>query len=504
VVVINNSVDNSPLLQMNNINKSFPGVNALKNVDFDLYPGEVCGLVGENGAGKSTLMNVLGGVHIADSGLIRINGELVEIRNSKDSKQLGISFIHQELLLFKNMDVATNIFIENLPKKNGLLDKKKLYTATKEILKTIKLEYIQPRQIMSELKIGEQQLVAIGRTLARETKILILDEPTSSLTNSEIKILFEIVNDLKQKGVAIVFITHRMEEIFNICDSVMIMRDGERILKSKLSDISKSEIINNMLGRELKDQYSHKQHSFGDELLHVKNLSRSGKLNDISFCVRKGELVGLYGLLGSGRSEVLRCIFGLDKFDSGEILFKGKPLLVKSPKDAIEHGIVMVTEDRHKEGLVLRASVMFNLLLSNLYAIKGRLFVNNKKEAEIAKKNIQALRIKTPTLKRSVQFLSGGNQQKVVLAKWLNTKHELFLMDEPTRGIDIGAKRELYDIIEELLAQGMAVIMVSSELPEILGLCDRVVVLKEGKVAANFEGKDQINSVKLLEAAMGG
>lgn len=494
----------SPLLQMKAINKIFPGVHALKYVDFELNPGEVCGLVGENGAGKSTLMNVLGGVHQADSGTISINGASVDLKSSKSAEKLGISFIHQELSLFRNMDVATNIFIENLPRKNGLLNTRRLYEDAKAILETIKLEYIQPKQLVGELKIGEQQLVEIGRALARETKILILDEPTSSLTNTEIQVLFEIVNNLKQKGVAIIFITHRMEEIYNICDSVMIMRDGEKILKSELNAISKSEIINNMLGRELKEQYSLKKHELGEVVLEVNGLTRDKKLDDVSFTVRKGELVGLYGLLGSGRSEVLRSIFGLDKFDSGKLVYNGSPLRVSSPKEAIDKGIVMVTEDRHKEGLVLRASVMFNLLLANMDLIKGRIFIKRKAEADIAQESVKSLRIKTPSLKRTVQYLSGGNQQKVVIAKWLNTNHKLFLMDEPTRGIDVGAKRELYDIIDNLLEEGMSVIMVSSELPEIIGLCDHVVVLKEGKVVADLCDKDEIDSVRLLEAAMGG
>ena len=334
--------------------------------------------------------------------------------------------------------------------------------------------------------------------------MLILDEPTSSLTNSEIKILFSIVRGLKERGVAVIFITHRMDEIFEICDTLMVMRDGERVLKSKIGDISRAEIITAMLGRNMQEQYHHDAYSIGRELLTVKGLCRKNKLSNISFSVHEGELLGIYGLLGSGRSELLRSIFGLDAFDSGQISLYGEPVHIGSPRAAIEKGIGMVTEDRHKEGLVLGRSVSFNLTLANLKAIKGHVFVSPKKEAAIGERNIGELRIKTPSAKRMVQFLSGGNQQKVVVSKWLNTKPRLLLMDEPTRGIDIGAKREMYSIIESILREGVGIIMVSSELPELIGLCDHVIVLKEGRIAAEILEPNEISSKRLLEAAMGG
>lgn len=502
--MIDISTGAKPVLSMEGIDKSFPGVHALQNVDFELYEGEVCGILGENGAGKSTLMNVLGGVYAADSGKIFLNGEEVNIRNTKMAETLGISFIHQELSLFRNLDLGTNIFIQNLPKKLGRLNKKKLMKDAREILDKVGLEHCRPEQRASELKIGEQQLVEIGRMLAQNTKILILDEPTSSLTNAEIKILFKIVKNLQKEGVAIVFITHRMDEIFEICDSIMIMRDGKKILKTAINNISREDVIKNMLGRDIREQYEHMEHHKGETLLSVKNLSRKNKLNDVSFEVRRGELVGLYGLMGSGRTEVLRSIFGLDKYDSGEIIYKGKKLDAKSPKQAICENIAMVTEERHKEGLVLGRSVAFNLVLSNLKAIKGKVLVKRAAEQKIANRRIEELSIKTPTASRAVQYLSGGNQQKVVLAKWLEIAPDLLLLDEPTRGVDIGAKREIYNIIDKLLAQGMGVIMVSSELPEVMGLCDQVVVLKEGSVAAVLSGPKQITSIELLKAAMGG
>ena len=486
------------------IDKSFPGVHALKGVDFDLQPGEVCGILGENGAGKSTLMNVLGGVFPCEKGEIYIEGQKVSIRDTKTAERLGIAFIHQELSLFKNLDIATNIYIQNLPQNGPALATQKMMDDTREILKKVSLEHCSPRQKVSELKIGEQQLVEIGRTLAQNTKILILDEPTSSLTNSEIKILFDIVRRLQKEGVAVIFITHRMDEIYEICTSLMVMRDGERILKCPIDKISRTEVIHQMLGRNMEEQYAHRAHQKGDLLLRVQGLSTADKLHDISFEVHRGELVGLYGLLGSGRTEVLRCIFGLDPFTEGELTYKGEPLKPKSPKHVIAKKIAMVTEDRHKEGLILIKPVSFNIVAASLERLRGKFGIKRKKEHEISEKYIQELRLKTPSEKQLVKNLSGGTQQKGVIAKWLEIGPDLLMMDEPTRGIDIGAKREIYTIIDSLLAQGIGVIMVSSELPEITGLCDRVVVLKEGEVAADLNGPEEITNVNLLRAAMGG
>jgi len=492
------------LLRMEGIHKYYPGVHALKNVDFELQDGEVCAILGENGAGKSTLMNVLGGVVHNEEGSISLEGSRVTIKNTKEAEELGIAFIHQELSLFRNMDVATNIFIQKLPKSNGFLNKKKLYKDTAKILKMVKLEHCRPDQKVGELKIGEQQLVEIGRCLTQDIKVLILDEPTSSLTSSEIEILFEIILKLKAKGTAIVFITHRMDEIYETCDSMMIMRDGTRILKCGVQEISRPDVVNHMLGQDMEEQYSHQERHAGEEILSVKGLSRKNKLEDITISVKKGELLGMYGLLGSGRTEVLRSIYGLDSYDSGELFYKGVKVNIKSPRDAIALNMAMVTEDRHLEGLVLDRSVKFNISLASLKNIKGKFFTDRKKETTMSEQGIKDLGIKTPTVNRVAKFLSGGNQQKVVLSKWLNTKPDLLLLDEPTRGIDIGAKREIYTIVDELLAQGVAVIMVSSELPEILGLCDRVIVLKEGRQVMEINQEDGLNGKKLLEAAMGG
>ena len=493
-----------PLLEMTGINKIYPGVHALKDVDFSLQPGEVCAILGENGAGKSTLMNVLGGVVPLDTGTIKLEGKPVSLRGAKDAERLGISFIHQELSLFPKMDIASNIFVQDLPSKMGFLRTKKMFQSTREILKRVKLEHCRPDQLVGDLKIGEQQLVEIGRTLTRGIKILILDEPTSSLTSSEVDILFQIVRELKEQGTAVIFITHHMDEIYEICDTLMIMRDGERILKCGTQDISRAEVVNTMLGHTAEEQYSHPKRTYGKEVLAVRGLTRKGKLENISFQVRGGEMVGLYGLLGSGRTEVLRSIFGLDKYDAGEMEYLGEKVTIRNPQDAIGRGIAMVTEDRHKEGLVLDESVRFNMTLANLKATKGKLFVRPGKEAEISKDSVSSLNVKTPSIQRAVKYLSGGNQQKVVLAKWLNTHPKLLLLDEPTRGIDIGAKQEIYGIVENLLQQGVAVIMVSSEVPEVLGVCDRVVVLQNGRQVCELENDGHLQAGTLLKAAMGG
>lgn len=495
---------NQPLLEMTAINKHYPGVHALKDVDFTLEPGEVCAILGENGAGKSTLMNVLGGVVPHDTGAITLNGKTVAIRGTKDAERLGIAFIHQELSLFPKMDIASNIFIQDIPARGGFLRTRKLKSDTEAILKRVRLDHCRPEQLVGDLKIGEQQLVEIGRTLTRGIKILILDEPTSSLTSSEVDILFQIVRELKEQGTAVVFITHHMDEIYEICDTLMIMRDGERILKCGVHEISRTEVVGKMLGHTAEEQYSHPARQYGKEVLSVKGLTRRGKLRDINFTVRQGEMVGLYGLLGSGRTEVLRSIFGLDKYDAGEIAINGDAAAVRDPREAIRRGVAMVTEDRHLEGLVLDESVKFNMTLANLKAIKGAVFVDPKKELSISQKGVTDLGVKTPSVARAVKYLSGGNQQKVVLAKWLATAPKLLLLDEPTRGIDIGAKQEIYAIVERLLAQGVAVVMVSSEVPEVLGTCDRVIVLKNGEQVCELQNDSSLQPAALLEAAMGG
>jgi len=491
-----------PILAMRGINKRFPGVHALKDVDFELYPGQVCGLVGENGAGKSTLMNVLGAVIQPDSGEIVIDGKKVAIETTRQAEELGISFIHQELSLFKEIDVATNIFIQHMPSKGPLLDAKKLQDEAKKILSAIHLDYIKPRTIVKELKIGEQQLVEIGRALVQNTRILILDEPTSSLTKPEIEILFQIVNELKNKGVAVVFITHRLDEIYDICDTITIMRDGEKILSADIGTIGRSEVVNSMIGRNVEEFYQHTEHTKGEELLSLKNICSKNKLCNVSLEVHKGEVVGIYGLLGSGRSETLRSVFGLYGISSGEIYVKGEKVQIRNPKQAMDKGIAFVTEDRRREGLIVSQSVKNNLVMADLKAIKKGFSINYAKENLICEENIKKLSIKTPSSKRAVRFLSGGNQQKVVIAKWLNRKPELLMLDEPTRGVDVGAKHEIYALIDDLVGQEMGVLLVSSELPEIIGMCDRVIVLKEGVAVADFS-MDSMTKEALLSAAMG-
>jgi len=492
-----------PVLELRGINKSFPGVRALKDVDFALYPGEVHGLVGENGAGKSTLMNVLGGVFPCDSGKIFLNGTQTVIDSTSKAEQLGISFVHQELSLFPNLDIASNLYIQNMPREGGFLDKRKLYADTERILAEIELSYRKPRTLVGDLRLGEQQLVEIGKALAQHTKILVLDEPTSSLTKTEIRVLIHLIQTLKKNGVAIVFISHRLDEIYEICDRITIMRDGARILTSPIREITRGEIVRNMIGREVSEMYTHMNRVPGEELLRVEHLSRKNVLGNIRFSIHRGEIVGLYGLMGSGRTEIMKSVFGLYHTDSCDIYVRGKKVEIKKPEDAIKEGIALVTEDRHHEGLVLNESVKFNYTLANLDAYRTSLGTfNQKKESQRVIDSIGKLNIKTPSAKRQVRYLSGGNQQKVVVAKWLETNPQIILLDEPTRGIDVGAKRELYKLMEGLLETGVGILMISSELPEVLSLCDHVLVLKEGSIVADIPN-EELNSEHLLVAAMG-
>ncbi len=492
-----------PILQLEGICKSFPGVQALKGVDFSLWAGEVRGLVGGNGAGKSTLMNVLGGVINPDVGKIIINGQTVTIDNPAVAEQLGVSFIHQELSLFENMDIATNIFIQHLPQHKGVINYKKLYEESKKILDIVGLSHRKPSQAVSSLSMGERQLVEIARCLSQKTKILVLDEPTSSLTSPEIQILFKLMRDLKEQDVSIVFISHRFDEVYEICDNITIMRDGTNIATKPIADIEKMEVVRLMIGRELSEMYDHERVEPGKDLLEVKNLTRKNAFSNISFKLRAGEVIGLYGLLGSGRTELVRSIFGLDPFDNGEVYVEGKKVQIHKPGDAIKNGIALITEDRRGEGLVIDQSVQSNLVLANLsrFSKKG-IIMDAKKEQLIGKENINRFKIATSNLKKTVGFLSGGNQQKVVIAKWINTKPSILILDEPTRGIDVGAKKEIYKITDELLKEGVGVFLISSELPELLGMCDRIIVIKNGREVAEF-GSDEITNEKILYAAMG-
>lgn len=492
-------------LEMTGIQKSYPGVRALKGVDFSMRYGEVHGLLGENGAGKSTLMKMLGGVEKMDDGEVRIGGEKVFFHSPSDAQKMGVSFIHQELSLFPDLDIATNIFIQDLPRRSSFIKEEKLYGGTKEILDRIGLSGHSPREKIKYLLMGERQLVEIARCLTMDTRILVLDEPTSSLTKKEVETLFFLIRNLKSQGISIIFISHRMDEVFDICDRITVMRDGEKIATVNAKETSTNKLVSLMIGRELGDRFERSGYQTDKELLRVEGLGRGEKFQEISFSVHAGEIVGLYGLMGSGRSEIVRSVFGLEKFEHGKIYMEGKEVRVKSPADAIGNGIGLITEDRREEGLMIRQSVYFNLLAANFekYSRTFLGFMDRKEETKVCLANVKELKIKTSGLKKKAQFLSGGNQQKIVIAKWLNRSPKVLILDEPTRGVDVGAKFEIYHILEEQTKKGKGIFVISSELDEIMGLCDRILVIRKGKIVAEFS-HEKFSRESLLEMSMGG
>jgi len=488
-------------LQMQRISKAFPGVQALSDVDFSISSGEVHAIVGENGAGKSTLMKILAGAYGMDSGRILINGSEVNIDSPHKSQTLGISVIYQEFSLISQLSVGQNIYLgKEIPGRLRIfVSWGKMYRQAKELLDRFNLN-IEVRKPIKELTVGEQQMVEIAKALNSNAKIIVMDEPTSALTEDEKGTLFSIIRRLKQEGVGVVYISHRMPEIFEIADTVTVLRDGKLVGSSAVSKVTEKELIRMMVGRELGDIFSRKRAQVGKKILEVKDLTRVGVFEHISFEVREGEVVGLSGLMGAGRTEVARCIFGLDKYDSGEIRLEDKLLRIEHPIDAIREGIIYVTEDRRREGIIPMISVKENLALPSYPWINILGLINKKKELEISDKYIGFLRIKTPSDKQYAINLSGGNQQKVSLGKWLARNPKLLILDEPTRGIDVGAKSEIHSLIEQLAFNKIAILLISSELPEVLGVCDRIIVLHEGRITGHFTGQEATQEKIMLSA----
>lgn len=482
-----------PLIVVRNLNKSFPGVHALKDVKFDLYPGEVHTLVGENGAGKSTLMKVLSGVYQKDSGEVLIEGKPVAIPNPKAAQRLGISIIHQELNLMNHLTAAQNIFIGREPKKGlGLfLDEKALNQKASELFSMLKME-IDPRVKIGELTIAKQQMVEIVKALSYDARVLIMDEPTAALNEAEIEELFSIIRHLRGQGVGIIYISHRMDELFKISDRITVMRDGQYVDTLGIGDTSLDHVIALMVGRKIDASAPQIDLSAGKPImLKVKGLSQGRVLKDISFEAKKGEILGFAGLMGAGRTEAARAIFGADPIDSGEIWVKGTRVTIKRPCDAVRHGIGYLSEDRKRFGIAIGMTVEENAAMASMRRFTGFAgFVKNKEIRAAAADSVKKLSIRTPSLQQKLKFLSGGNQQKVVVAKWLIRNCDILIFDEPTRGIDIGAKQEIYALLNELAQAGKTIIMISSELPEILKLSHRIVVMCEGRVTGELPASE--------------
>jgi len=490
------------LLSVKNIVKQFPGTLALNDVSLSVRKGEAHALVGENGAGKSTLMNIVGGVYPANSGVVEFNGAKVDFQNPKDAQDAGIGFVHQELNLCQHLSVAENIYMGSMPKSTGnMIDWKHLNADAREQLKRLNADF-DSTAIVSTLTVAQRQIVEIVKALAINVKLLILDEPTSSLTEQETQLLFKIIKEIKGQGISILYISHRLEEIFEVCDSLTVLRDGALVKSVQIGEVNTEQIIQMMVGREIKDMYPPKSQETGSVFMEVKDFAREGVFNDVSFTVKKGEILGFYGLVGAGRSEVMRSVCGIDPHQGGEIYLEGKKLEIKEYSDMINMGVGYITEDRKAQGLFLHRSVAQNVSAATLDKIKKGLFVQSAAEQELADKYVKMLAVKCSSLNENVNDLSGGNQQKLMIGKWLAISPKLLILDEPTRGIDVGAKSEIHKLLRQLCNDGVCVVIISSELPEILGLSDRVVIMHEGIVCGEVAG-DEISEEKIIVFASG-
>lgn len=491
-----------PLLEVRNITKVFPGVKALDNVDMQLASGEVRALVGENGAGKSTLIKIIAGVYQPNEGQIFIDGKQEEIADPYHALKLGIAPVHQEVNLEPYLSVAENIFIGRQPKSRfGLIDYDRMNREATEWLKLLGVT-IEPTLPLGMASIAERQMVAIARAVSMDAKIMIFDEPTSSLSQNEVESLFNVIRKLKEKALSIIYISHRLEEVFKICDSITIMRDGEVVTHEELSNLDTPSIIRMMIGRDQKDMYDKSTVELGEPVLQVKNLCVKGILRDISFDLKAGEIVGVTGLVGAGRTELARALFGDLPITSGSLHINGKEIKIRSPKDVIQAGIGFIPEDRKEQGLVIDMSVIKNISMAIMKRISTIGFINLKKETNVAKEYINQMSIKTPSVNQEVKYLSGGNQQRVVIAKWLATHPKILIVDEPTRGIDVGAKADIYHLLNNLSKDGVAILMISSELPEIIAMSNRVLVIYHGRLQAELSGEN-INQELILHHAIG-
>lgn len=494
------NVTDEVVMEATGICKSFPGVKALSNVDVKIHRGEVVALLGENGAGKSTLIKVLSGVYQPDAGTIRMGGKEVQFNLPMEAKQAGIGVIHQELNYVASVSIAENIFIGNIPKKHGLVDYKTMYAESKKIMAEVGLD-LDPKMSIGNCSVAQKQLIELAKVISNNVQVLIMDEPTSALNDVETKHLFQFIHKAAAQGVCIFYISHKLEELFEVANRVVVIRDGCVTGEIDIETATKQMLISRMVGRDLKDMYKRNRCKAGETVLEVRNL-KTASLQDVSFQAKRGELFGIYGLMGSGHERIGSAVFGQDIIQGGEILVNGQRVHIRNPKDAVNAGIAYVPAERKTEGLVLNQSVAVNTM-SALYSKLAPFFVNRKKDRAISEKWIRSLSTKTPSSETVVESLSGGNQQKVVLAKWLELTPDVLILNEPTRGIDVGAKAEIYKILDNLVNEGKCVIIITSEMPELLAMSDRIMVMFEGKVSGHIDGKDATQEL-IVQYAIGG
>ena len=492
------------MIEMSGISKAFSGNVVLNDVSFEVKPGEIHALMGENGAGKSTMMKILTGIHQRDAGVIKVNGQEVNCKSPQDAEDLGIAVIHQELNILPDLSVTENLFLgkEKTYPLFGILKKKEMHEEAKALLAKLGLD-LDPRTRAGDLSVGKQQIIEIAKAIASDAKYIVMDEPTAALTDREIETLFVTVNELKAKGISFVYISHRMEEIFAICDRITILRDGTYVGVRVIKETSFDEIVSMMVGRELGERFPERNATIGEVKLEVKNISAKNAFEQVSFQLRKGEILGVAGLMGAGRTEVAQAIFGYRKLSTGEVFIDNKKVAISSPIEAMKHKIGFVTEDRKTQGLVLEFSIKENIMLANLEKGSKTGVIVPKLENDMVADYIEQLRIRCASADIAAKSLSGGNQQKVVIAKWLGTNPEILILDEPTRGVDIGAKKEIYQIMNNLAEAGVSILMISSELPEVIGMSDRVLVMREGQVTG-MVAKQQMTQENIMHYATGG
>lgn len=492
---------NDCLLEITGISKRFSGVKALDNVTFKMKRGEVRALIGENGAGKSTLIKILSGIHTADSGTIYFDNGEVALKTPRDAQDLGIATVHQELNLVPSLTVSENVFMGRLPYQSGIVDYKKLHADTEQVFKRLGVK-IEPTAVVRTLGVAKRQFVEIAKALSQGAKLVIMDEPTSSLSVGEAENLFSVIKTLQASGITFIYVSHKLEELFEIADSVTVLRDGQYVETRDIEDCTMDNLVELMVGRELTTLFPKVQVKLGEPVLHVENLSRAGEFENISFTLNQGEILGVSGLVGAGRTELARCLYGITKADSGQIYMHGQECIIRKPLDAVNQGICLVPEDRKSQGLVLKMSVQHNTSLAILSRLKKLLgLIDSKKETDTVNEAVSKLQIKTPGIKQLVGNLSGGNQQKVVLAKEVLANPDVLILDEPTRGVDVGAKAEIHRLIGAFVQNGGAVLMISSELPEILGMSDRILVMSKGRIVQEFKSGEATQE-KILSCAL--